>query len=133
MCIYIYICLCKYMNIYIFYICIYIWGWVMNVLCVGGKKVVRLPRCVGGKIPRGDVVEAEVAPLWLVFFLLEFLADRKTICPKSKLDPLKSHFRFPEVYQVRRDFICCAQACNNINKFCRNAGGEIGLVVSPGL
>ena len=50
----------------------------------------------GGKNPRGDVVEAKVAPLWLVFVLHELPADRKTICPKSKLDPLKSHFRSQE-------------------------------------
>ena len=82
---------------------------------------------VGGKIHRGDLFEAKVAPLWLVFVLRELLADRKTICPKRKLDPLKSHFRFPGVYQVKRDFICCAQVWNNIDKLLRYIGGKIRL------
>ena len=83
---------------------------------------------VGGKFPCRDVVEAKVPIRWLVFCLRELLADRSTICPKSKLDPLKSSFRFPGVYQVKQYFMFCAQAWNNIDKLLRYVGGKIVYV-----
>ena len=53
---------------------------------------------VVGKIRRGDVVQAKVAPLWLVFVLRElivYLADRTTKCTTSQIQARATEIPFP--------------------------------------
>ena len=101
---------------------IYIWGWAIDVLSVW-SQIFGSSTSVG-KFAAG-VLSRQRRLLFGLF--LSSLSSSRTLTiaqqsvqrPKSKLEPLKSHFRFPGVYQVKWAFICCAQAWNKIGRMFR--------------